>query len=496
MPARSALFSQRSLILALLSLLTCGFLATSLISYFASRSTIRDGIINTELPLTSDTVYSEIQKDLIRPVLIASMMAQDTFLRDWVLAGEQDTQRITRFLGEVMGRQDTFTSFFVSDRTLTYYQAKGILKQVVPDTWRDAWYFRLRELNAPYEINVDLDMANQDNLTVFINYRVLDYQQRFIGATGVGLSVNAVVKLIDKYQRRYQRSVLFTDATGKVILTGSEGGLHGLKIGQPLTDNADLDDLLAQRATPTEGSHEYRDSKGHSHFLNVRQLPELGWYLLVDKRETGALDPIRHSLYLNLVICAMITLVVLLLLNGMLRRHQASTEALATLDSLTGLPNRRSFDLLAVQALQEAQRDCAPLAALLIDLDHFKVLNDTHGHLAGDEVLRQFANVLQGSLRQSDILCRWGGEEFIVLLREAEGRQAIDVAEKIRRRTEQFTFSYEGQPLPLTTSIGLSALQPGDTLHALLTRADRALYRAKQAGRNRVCSETPGTGHE
>ena len=149
-------------------LLACGFLATSLLSYFSSRSAIRDGIINTELPLTSDTVYSEIQKDLIRPVLIASMMAQDTFLRDWVLSGEQDTERMTRYLSEVMGKQDIFTSFFVSDRTRTYYQAKGVLKHVEPGTWRDAWYFRLRELKAPYEINVDLDMANQDSLTVFI----------------------------------------------------------------------------------------------------------------------------------------------------------------------------------------------------------------------------------------------------------------------------------------------------------------------------------------
>jgi diguanylate cyclase (GGDEF)-like protein len=217
---------------------------------------------------------------------------------------------------------------------------------------------------------------------------------------------------------------------------------------------------------------------------------------MVDKRETGTLDHIRHSLYLNLVICAMITLVVLCLLNGMLRRHRASTEALATLDSLTGLPNRRSFDVLAAQALKDAQRNCAPLVALLIDLDHFKVLNDTHGHLAGDEVLRQFANVLQSSLRQSDILCRWGGEEFIVLLRETEGRQALEVAQKIRRRTEQLTFNYEENPLRLTTSIGVSALQPGDSLHALLTRADRALYRAKQSGRNCVCSETPESGHD
>jgi len=429
-------------------------------------------------------------------VLFASMMAQDTFLRDWVLAGEQDPQRVTRFLGEVMGKQDTFTSFFVSDRSLTYYQAKGVLKHVEAGTWRDAWYFRLRALKAPYEINVDLDMANHDSLTVFINYKVLDYQQRFIGATGVGLSVDAVVKLIDTYQRRYQRSVFFTDAKGKVLLSGSDGGPHGLLAGQPLRDNPGLDELLEQGPVPAEGSHEYKDSEGHSHFLNVRHLPELDWYLLVDKRETGALDRVRHSLYLNLAICAMITLVVLSLLHAMLRRHQASIEALATLDSLTGLPNRRSFDLLAAQALQEAQRNCAPLVALLIDLDHFKALNDTHGHLAGDEVLRQFANVLQGSLRQSDILCRWGGEEFIVLLRETAGRQALDVAEKIRRRSEQLTFSYDEQPLRLTTSIGLSGLQPGDTLHALLTRADRALYRAKQAGRNRVCSETPGLVYE
>lgn len=495
MPSRSALFSQRSLILALLILLACGFLATSLLGYFSSRGAIRDGIVNTELPLTSDTVYSEIQKDLIRPVLISSMIAQDTFLRDWVLAGEQEPERITRYLDEILSQQNTCTAFFISERSHTYYQAKGVLKQVKPDAWRDAWYYRVRESQAPYEINVDLDMANHDRLTVFINYRVLDYDQRFIGAAGVGLSVESVVKLIDAYQQRYQRAVLFTDANGKVILTGSNGSMHGLRAGQQLADSKAFETLLARMPVPSPGSHEYQDEAGHSHFLNVRPIPELDWYLLVDKRESGALDRVRQSLYLNLAICAMITLVVLSLLHAMVKRHQQSIESLATLDSLTGLPNRRSFDLLAGQALQQAKRENAPLVALLIDLDHFKLLNDTHGHLAGDEVLRQFANVLQGSLRQSDILCRWGGEEFIVLLRETEGRQAIDVAEKVRRRTEQLIFSYNDQPLRLTTSIGLSALQPDDSLHSLLTRADHALYRAKQGGRNRVCSEMPGAVH-
>ena len=109
--------TQASLVLLLLFLLGSGFLTTSLLSYYASRDSIRDSIINTELPLTSDTVYSEIQKDLVRPILISSMMARDTFLRDWVLAGEQDTAQMTRYLREVQEHYGAFTSFFVSDKS-------------------------------------------------------------------------------------------------------------------------------------------------------------------------------------------------------------------------------------------------------------------------------------------------------------------------------------------------------------------------------------------
>ncbi|WP_409278359.1 sensor domain-containing diguanylate cyclase [Pseudomonas defluvii] len=489
MPSRSALFSQRSLILALLLLLGCGFLATSLLSYFASRSSIRDNIINTELPLTSDTLYSEIQKDLVRPIIISSMMANDTFLRDWVLAGEHEPERMTRYLNEVMARNRAYTAFFVSDLTHTYFQAQGVLKQIDLQEARDAWYFRLRNLDAPYEINVDLDMANQDNMAIFINYKVLDYQNNFIGAAGVGLSLESVIKCIDDYQKRYMRSVYFVDRQGRIVLTGSDGGPQGMQAGQHLSDVKGLGDLAQQMPIPVSGSREYRSADGHNQFLNVRFIPELNWYLFVEKHEDGRLDSILQSLYINLAICAMITLVVLSLLNAMLKRHHERIQALATLDSLTGLPNRRAFDLLAAQALLEAQREPKPLVALLLDLDHFKALNDTYGHLGGDEVLRQFARVLESCLRVSDIICRWGGEEFVVLLQDSEHQQALGVAEKIRQKTEQLAFSYADADIKLTVSIGLSSLRPDDTLHTLIGRADHALYRAKQSGRNRVCTD-------
>ncbi|WP_122665459.1 sensor domain-containing diguanylate cyclase [Pseudomonas viridiflava] len=489
MAFRSAGPSQRSLLFTLVIVLGCGFLATSLLSYYASRTSIRDNIINTELPLTSDTVYSEIQKDLVRPVLISSMMARDTFMRDWVVEGERNPQQITRYLKEVMDHYGAFTSFFVSDSTLTYYQAKGILKKIDAREPRDVWYYRVRDMEAPYEINVDPDMANKDNLTFFINYKVFDYNNKFIGATGVGLTVDAVIKLIDRYQQRYQRSVYFVDTFGRIVLTGADGGPQGAAIGESITQLPSMSDLLSKMPKPLSGTYEHRVN-GKEHFLNVRYIPELNWYLFVDKEEESALNDIRHSLYLNLFICLVITLIVVYLLNLVVSRFQYRIEAQATLDSLTGLPNRRGFNLWALKTLKDAQRESRPLTAMLLDLDHFKRLNDTHGHLAGDEVLAGFADDLKSCLRQSDIICRWGGEEFIILLKGTDTANAHDVAEKIRLLAEQHAYIFAGQPLHVTVSIGLSQLRPDDTLQSLIARADSALYRAKQNGRNQICMET------
>ncbi|VVP58382.1 hypothetical protein PS870_05880 [Pseudomonas fluorescens] len=495
MPLHSPLYSQRSLVLTLIALLGAGFLATSFLSYYASRASIRDSIVNTELPLTSDTVYSEIQKDLVRPILISSMMSRDTFMRDWVVNGEQDAEKMTRYLNEVMTHYGAYTAFFVSNTSLTYYHAKGVLKQVKSTEPRDAWYFRVRDMADPYEINVDPDLANKDNLTFFINYKVYDYNNRFIGAAGVGLTVDAVIKLIDKYQQRYQRSVYFVDNFGRLVLTGAEGGPQGAHIGQKLGDLDYMKNLVSQLPKPHSGSYEY-SVQGQGHFLNVRFIPELNWYLFVDKREDGALSEIRQSLYLNLLICLLVTLIVLLLLNRVIKRYQGKIQAQATLDSLTELPNRRGFDLLAAQAMLEARREPKPLTAMLLDLDHFKVLNDTYGHLAGDQVLIGFARDLESCLRHSDIVCRWGGEEFIVLLKDTDGETGLMIAEKIRQHVEQQRYAYDGKELQLTVSIGLTTLQVDETLHTLLSRADHAMYRAKQAGRNRTCVELPHSSYE
>jgi diguanylate cyclase (GGDEF)-like protein len=480
--------SLRTLLLTLLVLLCGGFLATSLVSYYAALKSIRNGIINTELPLTSDNVYSEIQKDLVRPVLISAMMGRDTFLRDWVINGERAPEQLTRYLREVQEQHGTVTSFFVSNQSKTYYQARGVLKTVDEKAERDIWYFRVRDMQAPYEINVDIDMANRDSLTFFVNHKVHDYDGRFIGAAGVGLTVDTLVQLIDNYQARYDRSVYFFDAGGRLTLTGAAGGPLGAKPGQLLSEIAGLEELNAVLPKPVSGNFEYQEN-GRHHFLNLRFIPELNWFLAVDKHESGALQDIQTSLYLNLLICVLVSAVVVTLVSLVLGRYQRRISTLAVTDQLTGLANRRGFNLLASQALQEARRSNDTLCAMLIDLDHFKKINDSHGHLAGDQALHAFASALQDSLRRSDIVSRWGGEEFALLLKDTSLETASQIAEKIRGLAENLTLSHGTDSLTITISIGLTCLQEDDSLDSLIARADRALYRAKQSGRNRVCLE-------
>lgn len=171
-----------------------------------------------------------------------------------------------------------------------------------------------------------------------------------------------------------------------------------------------------------------------------------------------------------------------------LRQSVNNTLALAVTDDLTGLYNRRYFDRHLALLLQKAQQQQRDLSLMLIDLDFFKSVNDTHGHDAGDAVLREFADRLRRNIRGVDLACRFGGEEFVVLMPDTDLRQAEGVAERVRTAVAERRFDVSGKtPLPLTVSVGLARHEgEHDGPDQLLKRADVALYRAKHGGRNRV----------
>jgi diguanylate cyclase len=168
----------------------------------------------------------------------------------------------------------------------------------------------------------------------------------------------------------------------------------------------------------------------------------------------------------------------------------------ANSDCLTGIANRRAFDMELQRQLARWQRYGSMFTLVLIDIDHFKSVNDQYGHLGGDAVLRATAELLTSNLREVDFAARFGGEEFAVLLCETDHHTALVVADRLRKTIAAAQIPWEGQQLSITVSVGVAALSRFDDVEAVIKRADEALYVAKREGRNRtaLASYTPKPG--
>ncbi|MCW8195032.1 diguanylate cyclase [Proteobacteria bacterium 005FR1] len=466
---------------ALSALLLVGFIATSLISYYVAKDSTGRQLQEQMLPLTSDNIYSEIQRDLLQPVLISSLMANDTFVNEWARGGEGDPQRMANYLAHIRQKYNAITSFFVSEKTRNYYHPSGIIKQVDPSDTADAWYFRARESSDEYEINIDRDTADPSRLSIFVNYRIIDQSGRFIGITGVGLSLNTVAELIENYQKRYGREIFFVNREGDITLRSSnfDEQLH-------LKNRDGLNRLFTRVLTSPSASVSYELENGNTVYLNSRLVPEFDWFLVVEQINDPATERIEGALLVNVLISVGISVVVLLIAYFTVAGYQRRLETMATQDKLTGATNRQVFDVIFNRAAKRADRAGTPLSLIAMDIDNFKDINDTYGHQRGDEVIRAVAQVIEEQVREVDTLCRWGGEEFVLLLENCDRDQAFDVAEKIRRAVAEHTFRFGADMKSVTVSLGVAERRKNESQDSLQSRCDHAMYRSKGEGRNRV----------
>lgn len=169
----------------------------------------------------------------------------------------------------------------------------------------------------------------------------------------------------------------------------------------------------------------------------------------------------------------------------------------AAIDPVSGVFNRRYLQVRLGEELQRSRRHEIPLALLLIDIDDFKIVNDSYGHLAGDLVLRDVAEILRRSVRVFDVCARFGGEEFVIIMPGSTAESAMRIAERIRERIEAYRPADRLlATLRITVSIGLAVSEPGTTVSQLLSRADGALYAAKHAGKNRIRSDQKGMSND
>lgn len=327
---------------------------------------------------------------------------------------------------------------------------------------------------------MDVDTAAPNRSTFFVNHKIYDYNNHTIGIIGVGLASNIIRQRINAYQELFGRTIYFVNKHGEVTLHGinfpKKMSLHQMKgmhaISEQFTNNP-------------IGSFKYNNGE-HEVFVNTRLVNELGWYIVIEETNTEQPEMLR-ALWLNLLLSLVVTLAIGWLIHHLIQRHQTQLRLLLTNDHLTGLATRQGFEPIFHQMLKTAQRNKTSLSILLIDLDHFKKINDRMGHLEGDEALKSVARILEKNVRKCDAVSRWGGEEFIIALADCNAQSAVSLAEKIRKQIAS-EISTKDNDKKITASIGVAEFNLVEQSDALFARADEALYQAKKNGRNQVVS--------
>ena len=475
---------RAKLIVILSSLLTVAFVFNGVLNYFVSKRALHEGAMTETLPLISDTIYSAIQRHLMRPIDNSSLMAHDTFLAEWALAGEHDVGQIERYLSTIKEQYDYLSTFFVSAQTNNYYYYGGILKQISRQDAHDAWFYAFKDLKVPQDLDVDEDEASQGTLTVFVNHRVESSDGRFLGVAGVGLKMANIGELLGAYREKFHRLIYMVDSTGTVQVHPNETLVEEANL-RSMDGLSDLAEAILANKTET-ATYEF-DRDGEHILLSTRYFPDFGWYLMVEQPEAAALAPMRQTLLGNLLVGLGVTGVVLVVVIWAVSHFQGRLERMASTDGLTGLLNRRHFLDLCHREAALARRYGDVGSLILFDVDRFKAINDTYGHHEGDEMLQRIAEAMRESLREVDILGRLGGEEFVAFLPKAGAAQAYQAAQRVRQAVEAKKHTGPKGTIRCTVSAGVATSETGKPdIIELLRYADQAMYHAKEAGRNRV----------
>lgn len=453
-------------------------MSISFINYKVSLETTQKQLKTQALPLSLDNIYTEIQKHIIQPYLISSMMANDIFVKSWLLEGEENTEKITSYLNTIKTKYSMFSTFLLSQKSKKYYSNKGLLEVIDETKPSNAWYYNFIKTNNEHEINLDMNKNLTNSLMMFINYRIHDEYNNLLGATGVGLKISYINDMLKRFREDFSLKVRFFDSNANLILSEDAN----------FKKMSEIKSLASYQNRILSSDDEMFEATylGDVYIIKTRYVPELNLFLVVEAKVDDFVKEIKSIFYINLLVSLAITFAIAYIILAIIRKYNSKMKFLADNDPLTKLANRRSFNEQFVHFFDLRKRDKKPLCVLFLDLDNFKNINDTYGHDVGDKVLSRTAKLLKSNIRKTDLIARWGGEEFVVLFIDSNLKETELICEKIRVSLEEDKVLKEECQLTVTGSFGLTQIQNLDTIDDVLTRADKAMYEAKSLGKNRV----------
>lgn len=454
---------------------------SSIVNYKMDVESAQEQLKNISLPLSIDNIYTEIQQEMIEPLIVSSLMGNDTFLKDWILEGEKSIKPIQKYLHAIETKYGMFTSFVVSDSTRNYYSSKGLIDNINAKNPEDKWFFNFKKKEDLHEVNIDYNKHIDNSLIMFINYKVKDYAGKFIAMTGVGIKLFDIEKMLYSFKNNYNYDVYFANEDGEIILytktldkRGNIANIDGLKEIKS--------DIFGKKLNKFE--YKYKDKE---YLLSTKYIEKLKLYLFVEIDKNEYLKKLQKTFIANLVVSLLVTFLIVVIIIYTIDIYQKQLEQQAAEDSLTKLFNRRKFNKEFEYLFNLYRRgNIKKLSMMMLDIDNFKAVNDTFGHLVGDKVLIRFSDILKENLRKTDLIARWGGEEFTVLFIDTPKEEAIKIVEKLRIAIKEDSVLQEILERPMTSSFGFSELRSEDSQDGLIGKVDDALYKAKSSGKDKL----------
>ncbi|GGD49154.1 GGDEF domain-containing protein [Malaciobacter pacificus] len=450
------------------------------INYFVSLNNTQQQLKNQALPLSLDNIYTEIQKHIIEPYLVSSMMANDTFVQDWLINDEENYKKIENYLSAIKNKYQMFTTYLVSNKSKNYYTQDGFIETMTRDNPSNNWYFSFKQKSKNHEINLDFNKNLSNSLIMFINYKIFDRDYSFLGSTGVAIKISYINDMLKTFRQKYHFKVFFINKDADIVLSEKDNFKYS-SLSEIDYLNSIKDDLISKESK----SFEYQVD-GKEHILNTKYIPELDLYLLVEAKTEDFLVHVKDIFYFNLIISLFISFFIIITLVYLIKNYNKKLEHLADYDMLTSLNNRRSFKSKLSRQISIHQRNKNSLSLVFIDIDDFKTINDNFGHEVGDKVLIRISNILKNSVRKSDLVARWGGEEFIIVFINSTLEDSIVSIEKIKGLIQSDYLLTELAGSDITASFGVTQLKEKDSIDSIINRADQAMYRSKRTGKNKI----------
>jgi len=458
------------------------FLVTIVTVILTSYFTLKD-VINThnkQIQSAVTPLFSLVTSEILRPLNVANFMAKNKFVVDYAEQEKIDEDFLISYLKEI-SKSYNMLAFIALEKHGTMIDSNG--KQGALDGENVEWFHRLKGLPG----DQFTDIGNAENPHLYFDKKIRNADGKFIGFTGVALDLKYFANKFQEYNDRFGFELYFVDNNNIITLSSNSiiksQSHHRTDLITRLSDLPWYQSLLQNNFTDSKLTSEVMYTSDQGLLISQMPIQELNWRMFIvspPAAEQSAYWKIfiaRFMLFfIIIIIFYMALLTIIKYLKSRLIKH-------AETDHLTQLPNRSHIHWRFENIAKNNQNLCLVIA----DIDNFKKINDTYGHLVGDDVLRIIAEQLSQTLRKIDVVGRWGGEEFVMLLPSTSAEQAHTIVERIRKNIAAISFPISTTSDSFTTTISFGICEAeikNKTIENYIQGADKALYQAKSNGRN------------